>query len=245
MKVIVTGGYEDSCRAAADMIVAQVRTDPASKLGLATGGTAEGVYAALVSAYRRGEVSFSGVSTVNLDEYRGLAPDDPQSYHSYMNRLFFDLVDIDRAHTYVPSGTRDADEEIALFREKLTKGRPIDIQLLGIGVSGHIGFNEPGAYLASGVHIERLHKSTVESNARFFEKPEDVPVTAITMGVGDIMKARSIVLVAAGKAKAAAMRSLLMDGKITTQVPATVLKMHPDVTVVIDRELADEIGFTG
>lgn len=245
MKIIVTNDYSESCKVVADQIIAQVQADPASKLGLATGGTAENVYPLLVKAYQEKQVSFAGVSTVNLDEYIGLDPAAPQSYRNYMDGLFFDQVDIDKTHTYVPSGTNDIQAEIALFCEKLEEGRPIDIQLLGIGVSGHIGFNEPGEHLTAGVHIEQLDESTIVANSRFFDSPADVPTQSITMGVGDIMKARKIVLIATGKNKAPAMKKLLMDDLVTTSVPATVLKMHGDVTVVIDRELAAEIGYAG
>lgn len=245
MKVIITGSYAESCQAVADMIVAQVQKDPASKLGLATGGTAEKVYPLLVKAYEEKKVSFAGVSTVNLDEYIGLDPAAPQSYRNYMDGLFFNHVDIDKARTYVPSGTNDIAAEIALFNEKLEAERRIDLQLLGVGVSGHIGFNEPHEELTAGVHIEQLDESTIQANSRFFESEDQVPRESITMGLGDIMKAASIVLIATGKNKAPALRALLMNDQITTKVPVTMLKMHADATIVIDRELAEEIGYAG
>ncbi|MBP3665343.1 MAG: glucosamine-6-phosphate deaminase [Tyzzerella sp.] len=243
MKVIVTKNYAESCQVVAKQIITQIKADPASKLGLATGGTAEPIYPLLVKAYQEGQISFANISTVNLDEYIGLDPSAPQSYRNYMDGLLFNHIDIDKSRTYVPSGTNDIDAEIALFNEKLAADRLIDIQLLGIGVSGHIGFNEPNEHLVAGVHIEHLDESTITANSRFFSSSEEVPTMSITMGVGDIMKARSIVLIATGKNKAPAMKRLLMDDYITPAVPATVLKMHADATIVIDQELANEIGF--
>ena len=244
MEVIVTNNYEESCQVVADQIIAQVQADPASKLGLATGGTAENVYPLLVKAYQEHRVSFAGVSTVNLDEYIGLDPSSPQSYRNYMDGLFFDHVDIDKRHTYVPSGTNDVEEEIERFNEKLAEKRPIDLQLLGVGISGHIGFNEPREELTAGVHIETLTESTIQANSRFFENKDQVPRSSITMGVGDIMKARKIVLIATGKNKAAAIRSLLMNDQVSTEVPVTMLKLHPHVSIVIDRDLAEEVGYS-
>ena len=243
MKVIVTNSYAESCQVVADMIITQVQNDPTSKLGLATGGTAEKIYPLLVQAYKDKRVSFAKVSTVNLDEYVGLDPAAPQSYRNYMDGLFFDHIDIDKSRTYVPSGNNNIEAEIALFNEKLYGDKQLDLQLLGIGVSGHIGFNEPGEHLVAGVHVEKLDESTIIANSRFFTSPEEVPTMSITMGVGDIMKARRTVLIATGKNKAPAMKSLLMNDEITTAVPATVLKMHADATIVIDQELANEIGY--
>lgn len=242
MKVIVTENYDESCKVTASLIADVIKKDPNAKLGLATGGTAEKVYPYLVKAYKDGEISFKGVSTVNLDEYMGIDPSSPQSYKNYMNNLLFSGIDIDLANTYVPSGKNAAEDEIKTFNEKLG-GKQLDIQLLGVGVSGHIGFNEPGEHLVAGVHIEKLDESTIEANSRFFEKKEDVPTTSITMGVGDIMKAKKIVLIATGDNKAPALKKLLLDDEVTTKVPCTVLKMHNDATIVIDKALAEKVGY--
>lgn len=243
MKVIVTKSYEESCKVTAEMILDQVRANPASKLGLATGGTAEGVYPLMVEAGKKGEVDFSQITTVNLDEYVGMAPDNEQSYRHYMDTRFFIPAGIDKARTYVPSGKNDPEKELAVFKDKLYgDGHMTDIQLLGIGVTGHIGFNEPGTMIA-GPHIQKLDESTIKANARYFENEADVPTEAFTMGLGDIMKAGKIVLLATGANKAAALRKLLLDDEVTADVPATVLKMHRDVTVVIDQALAAEIGW--
>ena len=243
MKVIVTKSYEESCRAAANEIITQVQKKPESKLGLATGGTAEQVYPFLVDAYKEGKVDFSRITTVNLDEYIGMDPDSPQSYRSYMACRFFGPAGIDAANTYVPSGRNKAEDEIQLFNEKLYEDKMVDLQLLGVGVSGHIGFNEPGEKLTAGVHIEKLDKSTIAANSRFFDSPDDVPKEAITMGIGAIMKAEKIVLIATGENKVPVMKALLTDDEITCKIPATMLKMHRDATIVIDAELAKAAGY--
>lgn len=245
MKVIVTENYLQSCTYVAREIIELVQKDPEAKLGLATGGTAEQVYPHIVSAYQNGEVDFSRVSTVNLDEYMGMRPDNPLSYRKCMDTWLFDQVNIDKNNTYVANGLHSPEEEIAAFNQRLYGDKPIDFQLLGIGVSGHIGFNEAGAYLTAGVHIEQLDESTIQANARYFDSPSEVPTTAITMGVGDIMKAKRIVLIATGESKVPVMTRLLADDHISSDLPASVLKMHPDATVVIDRELADRCGYRG
>jgi len=229
----------------AEIIIEQVKKDPTSKLGLATGGTAQQVYPHLVEAYKQGRVSFSQITTVNLDEYLGIRPDSEQSYRRCMDDWFFDRTDIDKAKTYVPSGLNPPNMEIKTFNEKLYGDKPIDLQLIGVGVNGHIGFNEPAAELIAGVHIEKLTESTIQANARFFASESDVPREAITMGIGDILKAKRIVLIATGENKAKVIGKLLADDTVTTSVPATLLKVHPDVTVVIDEALAAMAGYKG
>lgn len=245
MNVIVTKSYEESCIYAAEMILQEVKENPDSKLGLATGGTAEQVYPHLVKAFQDGRVSFSRISTINLDEYIGMPEDSPQSYRRCMDEWFFDKVDIDKSKTYVPSGINPIQEEITQFNKKLYEDKFIDLQLLGVGVSGHIGFNEPGDFLTAGVHIETLAEATVRSNARFFKSEDEVPRESITMGIGDILKAQRIVLIATGASKAEVIRRLLLDDAVTTQYPVTVLKLHRDVTIVIDKKLSDEVGYKG
>ncbi|MFQ8689392.1 MAG: glucosamine-6-phosphate deaminase [Blautia sp.] len=244
MKVIVTKNYEESCKVTADLILQQVNENPSSKLGLATGGTCENVYPFLVKAYEEKKVDFSKITTVNLDEYMGMDPASDQSYLNYMNKRFFGPVNLDLSRTYVPSGLNDAEQEIATFNDKLYgDGHLLDFQLLGIGVSGHIGFNEPGKLIA-GVHIQELDESTIKANSRFFENESDVPTESITMGVGDIMKASKIALIATGDNKVPVIKKLLTDDEVTTEVPATVLKLHRDVTIVIDEDLAAKAGWT-
>lgn len=243
MKVIVTQSYVDSCKYVADQIIEMVGAKPDAKLGLATGGTAEKVYPHLVEAYKAGRADFSKVTTVNLDEYLGMSPENPVSYRKCMDTWFFDQVNIDKANTYVASGLNAPEEEIKAFNEKLYGDKLIDLQLLGVGVSGHIGFNEPGAHLVAGVHIEDLDESTIQANSRYFDSPDDVPKQAITMGVGDIMKAGKIVLIATGDSKVPVITRLLADDYVSSDLPVSVLKLHPDATIVIDRDLADKCSY--
>lgn len=245
MNVIVTESYEKSCTTVAEILIELVQKNPEAKLGLATGGTAEQVYPHIVKAYEDGKVDFSKVTTVNLDEYVGMDPKSPLSYRNNMDSWLFDKINIDKANTYVPSGLNNTAEEIKTFQEKLYSGKQVDLQLLGVGVSGHIGFNEPAEFLTSGVHIEKLTNSTIEANSRYFDSPDQVPKTAITMGIGDIMKAKRLVLIATGSHKAEAMKQLLMNDIVITKAPVTFIKMHSDATIVIDRALADAIGYKG
>ena len=242
MKVIVTDNFEESCRIAAEQIAGVIRSKPDARLGLATGSTAQGVYPYLVAANRAGELDFSRVSTINLDEYVGLAPDHPQSYRRFMDEHLFDRINIDKANTVVARGTGDIEANVKSFREALA-AKPIDVQLLGIGVDGHVGFNEPGEVLYDGAHVEELDESTIDANARFFATRSEVPTKAISMGMGDILRAKKLILLATGESKAAAMRGLLLNEELDVQNPATLVKTHPDATVIIDRALAEKIGY--
>ncbi|PKM38596.1 MAG: glucosamine-6-phosphate deaminase [Firmicutes bacterium HGW-Firmicutes-9] len=242
MKVIVTDNFEASCRIAAEQIASVIRSKPDARLGLATGSTAQGVYPYLVAANRAGELDFSRVSTINLDEYVGLAPDHPQSYRRFMDEHLFDRINIDKANTIVAKGTGDIEANVKSFREALA-AKPIDVQLLGIGVDGHVGFNEPGEVLYDGAHVEELDESTIDANARFFATRSEVPTKAISMGMGDILRAKKLILLATGESKAAAMRGLLLNEELDVQNPATLVKTHPDATVIIDCALAEKIGY--
>ena len=242
MKVIVTKNYEESSRVVADLIEEVVRNNPHARLGLATGGTPEKTYDYLAEDCAAGKISFKDVNTVNLDEYIGITQDNSQSYRRFMNEHLFNRIDIDINNTFVANGMNNPEDEIKLFNERLVQ-QEIDLQLLGVGVSGHVGFNEGRDYLVAGVHTEELDESTIEANSRYFESKEDVPTSAMTMGVGDIMKAKKVVLIASGLSKVHAIRELVTNDKITTQVPCTILKMHPDSIVVIDEELANAVGY--
>lgn len=242
MKVIVTDRFQESCRLAAEEIASVIRGKPDARLGLATGGTAQGVYPYLVQMYRNGRLDFSRVSTVNLDEYVGLAPDHPQSYRRFMDENLFDLVNIDKNNTVVAKGTGDIEENVQNFRKSIA-AKPIDVQLLGIGADGHVGFNEPGKVLYDGAHVEELEQSTIDANARFFTSRGEVPTRAISMGIGDILRAKKLLLLATGESKAAAMRGLLLNEELSAQNPATMVKTHPDATVIIDRALAKSVGY--
>ncbi len=243
MQVIVTKDFAETASVVAEMILALVKEKPDCRLGLATGSTAEAVYPHIVDACKAGKADFSKTRSVNLDEYVGLSPEHPQSYRASMNRWLFDHINIDKKNTVVASGLGDPDEAVKAFNKAIDEGGRIDLQLLGVGIDGHVGFNEPGKCLYAAAHREKLTESTIEANKRFFESREEVPTEAITMGLGAIMKARKVVLAATGKNKADAMRQLLMTDEITPEMPCSMLKMHPNAVIVIDRALADEIGY--
>lgn len=245
MHIVVTESYDASAAYVAEMIARLIREKPACKLGLATGGTPVPIYQKLIEMNKAGQVDFSKVRTVNLDEYCGISGEHDQSYRYFMDHNLFDHVNIDKANTFVASGLGDAAANAAELDAKVAEGGPADLQLLGIGNNGHIAFNEAGDSLTAQSHIEKLTESTIRANARFFEKEEDVPTTAITMGMRGILSARTVVLVATGAAKTEAIRQLVCDGSITTHNPSTFLKLHQDAWVVIDRALADAAGYKG
>lgn len=243
MKVIVTNSYDETCAVIANMIKELVNAKPDAKLGLATGGTPVPIYKKLIEMNKAGEVDFSRVHTVNLDEYCGIPSTHDQSYRYFMDTNLFDYINIDKKNTFVASGMGDFEANARELEEKVREGGAADLQLLGIGNNGHIAFNEASDHLIAVAHTEKLTESTINANARFFEKKEDVPTMAITMGMGDILAAKKVVLAATGLAKVPAIRGLIMDDVITTQNPSTMLKMHEDAVVVIDRELADAVGY--
>lgn len=243
MKVIVTNSYDETCAVIANMIKELVNAKPDAKLGLATGGTPVPIYKKLIEMNKAGEVDFSRVHTVNLDEYCGIPGTHDQSYRYFMDTNLFDHINIDKKNTFVASGMGDFEANARELEEKVREGGAADLQLLGIGNNGHIAFNEASDHLIAVAHTEKLTESTINANARFFEKKEDVPTMAITMGMGDILAAKKVVLAATGLAKVPAIRGLIMDDAITTQNPSTMLKMHEDAVVVIDRELADAVGY--
>ena len=243
MKVIVTNSYDETCAVIANMIKELVNAKPDAKLGLATGGTPVPIYKKLIEMNKAGEVDFSRVHTVNLDEYCGIPGTHDQSYRYFMDTNLFDHINIDKKNTFVASGMGDFEANARELEEKVREGGAADLQLLGIGNNGHIAFNEASDHLIAVAHIEKLTESTINANARFFEKKEDVPTMAITMGMGDILAAKKVVLAATGLAKVPAIKGLIMDDVITTQNPSTMLKMHEDAVVVIDRELADAVGY--
>ena len=243
MKVIVTNSYDETCAVIANMIKELVNAKPDAKLGLATGGTPVPIYKKLIEMNKAGEVDFSRVHTVNLDEYCGIPGTHDQSYRYFMDTNLFDHINIDKKNTFVASGMGDFEANARELEEKVREGGAADLQLLGIGNNGHIAFNEASDHLIAVAHTEKLTESTINANARFFEKKEDVPTMAITMGMGDILAAKKVVLAATGLAKVPAIKGLIMDDVLTTQNPSTMLKMHEDAVVVIDRELADAVGY--
>ncbi|HIS25415.1 MAG TPA: glucosamine-6-phosphate deaminase [Candidatus Pullilachnospira intestinigallinarum] len=236
MRIIKTKDYQDMSRKAANIISAQVIAKPDCVLGLATGSTPIGTYKVLVERYQKGDLDFSGVKTVNLDEYRGLTHDNDQSYYYFMMHNLFGQVNIPLENTHVPDGTEpDAKKACDDYEAVVENMGGIDLQLLGLGHNGHIGFNEPADEFPKATHCVDLTESTIKANARFFEKIEDVPTQAYTMGIGTIMKAKKILLVASGKDKAEIVKKAFC-GPILPQVPASILQLHPDVTIVVDEE---------
>lgn len=228
--------YQDVSRKAANIMSAQIIMKPNAVLGLATGSTPVGMYAQLVDWYKKGDLDFSRITSVNLDEYRGLSGENEQSYRYFMNTNLFDHVNIDKTRTYVPNGMEeDSDKACEEYNEIIHSVGGIDIQLLGIGGNGHIGFNEPGDAFEKGTHVVDLTESTIQANARFFATMDEVPKQAYTMGIKNIMSAKKILLVATGESKADALYKSLY-GPITPNVPASILQLHNDVTVVADED---------
>ena len=237
MKIIRAKDYQDMSRKAANIISAQVIMKPNCVLGLATGGTPVGTYAQLVDWYNKGDLDFSEVTTVNLDEYRGLPKEHPQSYWYFMNENLFSKVNIDPAKTNLPDGTNlDTAVECARYNGIIHKLGGIDLQLLGIGPNGHIGFNEPGQAFELETHCIDLAPTTIEANKRFFDGNEAlVPKQAYTMGIKTIMQARKVLVVANGKAKAQAVKDAV-TGPVTPACPGSILQLHPDCILVADEE---------
>ena len=235
MKIIVTENYGEMSKEGAKIIAKLLKEKPDCILGLATGSTPVGMYEELIRLNKAGEISFKGVTTFNLDEYYPLSPNHDQSYRYFMNKNLFDHVDIDKARTHVPNGlAKNPEEEGKAYDKAIDEAGGIDLQVLGVGQNGHIGFNEPEEELYVGTHLTGLTESTIEANARFFASKDDVPTKAVTMGMGSIMKARKIIVLASGKNKHFVV-SKMLDGRITTSVPATLLKLHGDVILVCDK----------
>ena len=232
MNYIVVDSYKELSRKAAQIIASVVTLKPDCVLGLATGSSPVGTYDHLVEMYENGELDFSRVTSVNLDEYVGLDGSNDQSYRYFMDKHLFDRVNIDKSRTFVPNGlAADPAAEGEAYDEHIKSLGGIDIQLLGIGLDGHIGFNEPDSFFTKETHMVKLHESTIEANSRFFASRDEVPTTAITMGMGSIMQAKRVLLIANGAKKKEVMEKAFF-GPITPEVPASILQMHPDVTVI-------------
>ncbi|MEE0838930.1 MAG: glucosamine-6-phosphate deaminase [Acutalibacteraceae bacterium] len=232
MKFITVKTYEELSKKAANIIAAQIIGKPDCVLGLATGSSPVGTYDKLTEYYENGDLDFSTVTSVNLDEYAGLDGSHDQSYRYFMNKNLFDRVNIKKENTYVPSGCADdLVEEGKAYDKLIEKLGGIDLQLLGIGLDGHIGFNEPDDFFTAETHPVKLDPSTIKANARFFESENDVPTMAITMGMMSIMQAKKVLLIANGEAKREILEKAFY-GPITPLVPASILQLHPDVTVI-------------
>jgi glucosamine-6-phosphate deaminase len=238
IRLIVTEDYEQLSREAARVVADQIRQKPDSVIGFATGSTPIGMYGHLVRMHQQDGLDFSRIITFNLDEYVGLSRDHPQSYFYFMWKQLFSKINVASEHIHVPTGIfTDAETVCAEYEAQIERAGGIDLQILGIGVNGHIGFNEPGESLTLATHITRLAEETIQANARFFANQDEVPRQAITMGIGSIMKARAILLLANGENKAEAVRHLF-SGKIDPRVPASILQLHPDLTLVLDKAAA-------
>jgi len=245
MRIYQEANYEAMSRRAAHIIAAEIHRNPACVLGLATGSTPIGTYQNLAAWNKAGDISFKEVQTVNLDEYKGLSGDHDQSYRYFMNTNLFGHVDIDKARTHVPSGlAEDAEAECAAYDALVASLGYADLQLLGLGNNGHIGFNEPDDHFTKETHVVDLTQSTIDANARFFASKDEVPRQALTMGVGCIMAARRVLLIASGEAKAEALYQAIC-GPITPNCPASILQLHPDVVVVADEAALSKVTAAG
>ncbi len=242
MRIYKTKDYEDMSRKAANIISAQVILKPNCVLGLATGSTPIGLYKQLVEWFEKGDLDFSEVQTVNLDEYKGLNRENDQSYYYFMHDNLFNHINIPEENTHLPNGMEmDSEKECARYTKLIQSMGGVDLQLLGIGHNGHIGFNEPSESFDKDVHCVNLTQSTIEANKRFFASADDVPKQAYTMGIKTIMQAKKILIVANGEGKADIVRDAFF-GPITPQVPASVLQLHDDVTLVADEAALSKIS---
>jgi glucosamine-6-phosphate deaminase len=236
MEVIKVRNYKELSKKAAEIIIQKVKQSNAITLGLATGSTPEGLYRELITEHRLNKTSYQHVTTFNLDEYVGIEPEDSNSYHYYMVQHLFSGIDILQENTHIPSGiAKNLAEECLKYDQLVESSGGIDLQILGIGQNGHIGFNEPGTSFESKTHVVQLKESTREANARFFPKFETVPTHAITMGISTILKSKQILLLVSGEKKAEALQQLLY-GEISEEFPSSVLKLHPNVTIIGDNQ---------
>lgn len=244
MKILICENYEEMSKKAAMLVAEEMKAKPDCVLGFATGSTPVGMYGILAEMNRNKEIDFKNVRSFNLDEYYPISPDNEQSYHYFMNENLFDKINIDKNNTHIPNGMcADAKEECAAYEKLIEENGGIDLQILGIGQNGHIGFNEPDVNLNLSTHLTGLTQNTIEANSRFFDDISEVPTKALTMGIGTILKARKIIILANGKNKHEAVKALL-TGNISTEIPASMLKVHTDVTLICDKEAfsSDRLG---
>lgn len=242
MKIIKVKDYQEMSEVAAKRVINKVKEIDQPILGLATGSTPEGLYQNLIEANKNNDVSFKDVTTFNLDEYIGLSSDDPNSYNHFMEEKLFKHIDIDRKNTHLPNGVAtDIEKECADYEALIKESGKINLQILGLGTNGHIAFNEPGTSFSSRTQETALVEATIEANSRFFDKKEDVPTHAITMGIESIMESEEIILLASGKNKAEAIKQLV-EGEVTEDFPASILQKHPNATIIIDEDAASELA---
>lgn len=241
MKIIEVKNYQQMSNKAASYIIEKVINYPNIKLGLATGGTPVGTYQKLIEDHQKNGTSYQKVTTFNLDEYIGLSKENKNSYHYFMNEHLFNHIDINKKRTFIPRGdVEDLQKECLYYEELIAKHGGIDLQVLGIGSNGHIGFNEPGTSFESKTHIVKLTPSTIQANARFFKRENEVPTKAITMGMATIMKSKEILLLISGEAKREALFKLL-NRDVNADFPASILKNHPSVTIIADEAAVKDV----
>jgi len=241
MRVIIKKDYDEVSKTAASLLAKEIRTKPHAVIGLATGSTPLGTYKQLIRLHKGEGLDFSGIRTFNLDEYFRLPPEHPESYHAFMVTNLFDHVNVKPENISIPDGmTPDVEKFCSDYEWRIKEAGGIDVQLLGIGRDGHIGFNEPGSSLGSRTRLKTLAEETIRDNARFFGGEEKVPRLAITMGVGTILDARKLLMLASGAEKAEAVKQAI-EGPVSSQVTASVLQLHPSVTVVIDTEASERL----
>lgn len=239
MKIVIAKNAQVASRYVVEQFMNVIHQKYNPVLGFATGGTPKLFYSELVNAYQKREIKFNHAKAFNLDEYLGLEQSHPQSYAYYMKQQLYKFVDFDPKNTHIPNGmANDPNKEAKNYEELIRLSGGVDIQLLGIGTNGHIGFNEPGDTFSLHTHIENLNESTIKTNARYFESIEDVPKQAITMGIGNIMHAKRIILLALGEKKQAIIKQLLNQTTIDPALPASILHIHKDVTIVLDEAAA-------
>lgn len=243
MQICKVKNYQELSRKAANLIAAQIILKPDSVLGLATGSSPVGTYDRLVEMYQDGDLDFSGITTVNLDEYKGLSGSHEQSYRYFMNTHLFHRVNISYDHTYVPDGTEpDSHKACQAYNELLHQVGPADLQILGLGHDGHIGFNEPSEHFENETHCVDLTETTIQANKRFFASEDDVPRQAYTMGIGTIMRCKKLIVVVSGKDKASILKQVV-QGPVTPEVPGSILQFHPDCIIIADEDALSEMEF--
>jgi len=241
MRIITVENYDEMSKKAATMVASQIILKPNSVLGLATGGTPQGMYEELIKMYNDRQIEFSETKTFNLDEYYRLNRENNQSYYYYMMTNFFNHININKENINVPNGmAQNIEEECADYERRISEAGGIDIQVLGIGINGHIGFNEPNVSFEAQTHLVNLEEKTIEVNSRYFQSIEEVPTKALSMGIKTIMHSKKIVLLASGIAKAEAVAKAV-NGPISPEVPASILQLHEDVTIIVDREAGSRL----
>jgi len=241
MNIVIANNYQEISIQAARLVADQITNKKNTVLGLASGQTLIGMYQELINMFKRGKIDFSEVVTFNLDEYYGLAPEHPQSYYYYMWNTLFKHINIKKENIYLLNGMpENIKQECNQYEYLIQKNGGIDLQILGIGDNGHLGFNEPAIGLNSKTHLVNLSEETIQANSHYFNNIQEIPKQAITMGIGTIMKAKKIVLLASGRKKSHAIEKTI-NGPVSTEVPATILQLHPDVKLLIDKEAASQL----